>query len=111
MNGVHLIGRLTRDTELRYTKNGKAVSSFGLAINEKYKSGDEWKTDVAYVEIVTWEKLAEACAEHLKKGSLVGISGKLKYESWETDDGGKRNKLEVVAIKVAFLDKKESSDE
>ena len=75
MNNVSLIGRLTQDPDLRYTQSGKAVSSFGIAINEKYKSGDEWKTDVCFVEITAWDKTAEATAQYLKKGHLCGIFG------------------------------------
>jgi single-strand DNA-binding protein len=106
MNNVSLIGRLTQDPDLRYTQSGKAVSSFGIAINEKYKSGDEWKTDVCFVEVTAWDKTAEATAQYLKKGHLCGIVGKLKYEQWESD-GNKRSKLVVTAKNVIFLEKKE----
>ena len=110
MNSVNLIGRTTQDVDLRYTSSGKAVSSFGIAINEKYKTGDEWKTDVCFVEITVWDKSAEASAQFLKKGHLCGIVGKLKYESWESD-GNKRSKLVVVAKNVVFLEKKPDEDE
>jgi single-strand DNA-binding protein len=110
MNNVSLIGRLTREPELRYTASGKAVSSFGIAINEKYKSGDDWKTDVCFIEITAWEKTAEACSQYLKKGSLCGVVGKLKYDTWESEDGKKNNKLSVVGKQIIFLDPKESED-
>ena len=64
MNSVNIIGRLTHDPELRYTKAGKAVSTLNMAINEKYKSGDEWKTDVCFIEVTAWEGTAEAKVRH-----------------------------------------------
>ncbi|MCH8157909.1 MAG: single-stranded DNA-binding protein [Nitrospinae bacterium] len=101
-NKVMLMGNLTRDPELRYTPNGAAVASFGLAINRKYKQGDEWKDEVCFVDITTWGKQAENCTEYLSKGRPVFVEGYLKFSSWESD-GQKRNKLEVVANTVQFL--------
>ena len=103
VNKVFLIGNLTRDPELRFTSSGSAVAGFGLAINRKYKQGDEWKEEVCFVDITVWGKQAENCAEYLSKGRPVFIEGYLKLNSWETDSGEKRNKLEVVALTVQFL--------
>ncbi len=97
------MGNLTRDPELRYTASGAAVASFGLAVNRKYKAGDEWKDEVCYVDITVWAKQAENCAEYLHKGSPVFLEGRLNFQSWETDTGQKRNKLEVVANNIQFL--------
>lgn len=102
-NKVLLMGNLTRDPELRYTANGAAVASFGLAVNRKYKAGDEWKEEVCFVDITVWAKQAENCAEYLHKGSPVFVEGRLNYQSWESDAGQKRNKLEVVANNVQFM--------
>ena len=102
-NKVLLMGNLTRDPELRYTSGGAAVASFGLAVNRKYKAGDEWKEEVCFVDITVWAKQAENCAEYLHKGSPVFVEGRLNYQSWESDTGQKRNKLEVVANTVQFL--------
>ena len=101
-NKVMLMGNLTRDPELRYTSNGSAVTSFGLAVNRKFKQGDEWKDDVCFVDITVWGKQGENCAEYLSKGRPAFIEGFLKFSTWETD-GQKRNKLEVVASTVQFL--------
>lgn len=106
VNKVFLLGNLTRDPELKYIPGGDAVASFGLAVNEKYKQGDEWKTKVHFVDITVWKKTAELCAEYLKKGSLVHIEGKLDYQTWDKD-GQKQSKLEVVAMNVQFLTPKE----
>ena len=102
-NKVLLMGNLTRDPELRYTASGAAVASFGLAVNRKYKAGDEWKEEVCFVDITVWAKQAENCAEYLHKGSPVFLEGRLNFQSWETDTGQKRNKLEVVANNIQFL--------
>jgi len=97
------MGNLTRDPELRYTASGAAVASFGLAVNRKYKAGEEWKEEVCFVDITVWAKQAENCAEFLHKGSPVFLEGRLNYQSWESDTGQKRNKLEVVANNIQFL--------
>ena len=101
-NKVMLMGNLTRDPELRYTSNGSAVTSFGLAVNRKFKQGDEWKDDVCFVDITVWGKQGENCAEYLSKGRPAFVEGFLKFSTWESD-GQKRNKLEVVANTVQFL--------
>ena len=87
LNKVFLLGNLTRDPELRYTPSGTAVSTFGLAVNRKYKQNDEWTDDVCYVDIVSFGKQAENCTEYLSKGSLVFIEGRLQWRSWEGEDG------------------------
>ena len=101
-NKVMLMGNLTRDPELRYTSNGSAVTSFGLAVNRKFKQGEEWKDEVCFVDITVWGKQGENCAEYLSKGRPAFIEGFLKFSTWESD-GQKRNKLEVVANTVQFL--------
>ncbi len=103
-NKIMLMGNLTRDPELRYTPNGAAVSTLGLAVNHKYKQGDEWKDEVCFVDITVWGKQAENCAEYLAKGRSVFVEGRLKMNTWETD-GQKRTKHEVVANTVQFLSK------
>ena len=107
-NKVMLMGNLTRDPELRYTANGSAVAGFGLAVNRKFKQGDEWKDDVCFVDITAWGKQGENCAEYLSKGRPVFVEGYLKFSTWESD-GQKRNKLEVVANSVQFLGFRDNS--
>ena len=104
VNKVVLIGNLTRDPELTQTASGAAVASFGLAVNRKYKQGDEWKEDVCFVDITTWGNQAENSSKYLSKGSPVFVEGRLNFGSWEKD-GEKRNKLDVVASLVLFLGK------
>lgn len=105
LNKVFLMGNLTRDPELRYTPSGSAVASFGVAVNRKYKQGDEVKEDVCFVDVTVWGKQAENCAEYLSKGRGVMVEGRLNYRSWETEEGQKRNKLDVVANNIQFLPK------
>ncbi len=104
LNRVFLIGNLTRDPELRYIPSGSAVANLGLATNRVYTTQDgERREEVCFVEIVTWSKTAENCANYLSKGRPVVIEGRLQFDSWETEDGQKRSKLRVVADRVQFL--------
>ena len=107
-NKVMLMGNLTRDPELRFIANGSAVASFGLAVNRKFKQGDEWKDDVCFVDITVWGKQGENCAEYLSKGRPAFVEGYLKFSTWESE-GQKRNKLEVVANTVQFLGSRNDS--
>ena len=109
-NKVMLMGNLTRDPELSNTASGATISRFGLAVNRKYKQGEEWKEDVCFVDITTWGNQAENCSKYLKKGSLVYIEGRLNFGSWEKD-GERRNKLDVVASNIQFLNSKTSEEE
>lgn len=106
LNKVMLIGNLTRDPELRYTPNGTAVCSFGLATNRSWASGDEGerKEETEFHRIVTWNKLAELCSQLLSKGRKVYIEGRLQTRSWETPDGEKRQATEIVAEDMVILD-------
>ncbi len=104
-NKVLLMGNLTRDPELRYIPSGTAVAKFGLAVNRDYvdrQSGDK-KESVCFVDITVWGKQAETCNQYLTKGRPVFIEGRLEFSSWETKEGDKRSKLEVVAERVQFL--------
>ncbi len=103
LNRTTLLGNLTRDPEMKYTQGGMAICEFGLAINSKFKSGDEWKEEVTFVGITTFGRQAETCNEYLSKGRLALIEGRLKFDTWEAKDGSKRSKLSVVAQRVQFL--------
>ncbi len=110
VNKVFLLGNLTRDPELKYIANGSAVASFGIAVNRKFKQGEEWKEDVCFVDITVWGKQAENCAEYLHKGSSAFIEGRLNFRSWESEQGQKRSKMDVVANNVQFLSRPSKSD-
>ena len=109
LNQVTLIGHLTRNPELRYTPSGTPVASFGLAVNRRFKQGDERKEEVCFIDIVVFGKTAEHCGQYLAKGQQALIEGRLQQRRWETDDGTKHSKHEVVADKVQFGKKPERS--
>ena len=104
MNHVILIGRLTRDPELRYTPNGVAVTTFTLAGDRPFTS-QTGEREADFIPVVVWQKLAETCANHLHKGRLVAVDGRLQIRSYETQDGQRRRVAEVVAANVQFLDR------
>jgi len=103
-NRVILMGNLTREPELRKIDSGVAVADLGLATSETYKNrnGEQVET-VCFVDVVTWGRQAETCAEYLSKGSPIFVEGKLQFDQWESQDGGKRSKLRVRAHRVQFL--------
>ena len=103
-NKVILAGNLTRDPEVRYTTNGTQVTNFGLAVNRKYRQGDEQKEETCFVDVSTFARQAELCAQYLKKGRAVLLEGRLQFRSWEDQQSGqRRSKLDVVAERVNFL--------
>lgn len=108
-NRVVLIGRLTRDPEIKYTQAGVAVANFSLAVDRKFKnsSGDK-ETD--FINIVVWRELAENCAKYLSKGKLAAVDGRLQIRPYETNDGQKRTAAEVVAEDVQFLSPKDGTE-
>jgi single-strand DNA-binding protein len=105
-NKVILIGNLTKDPEIRYTPSGTPVANFRLAVNHKYKQGDDLKEEVCYIDIVVFGKQAENCGQFLNKGQSVIVDGRLQERRWETEDGQKRNKHELVAQTVRFMPKR-----
>lgn len=104
LNRVALVGRLTKEAELRRTGNGKAVASFNLAVNRNFKTGDGQEAD--FLNIVAWGKVAENTANYCSKGSLVSVDGRLQSRSYENSQGQKVFVTEVVADSVQFLDPK-----
>lgn len=103
LNRIILIGRLTRDPELRFTASGKAVANFSLAVDRGWTSpSGEKETD--FIDIVVWDKQAELVANYLKKGRLACVEGRLQIRQYE-HEGQKRRAAEVVANRVVFLDR------
>ncbi|MBA3491090.1 MAG: single-stranded DNA-binding protein [Rubrobacteraceae bacterium] len=98
-NRVVLAGNLTRDPELRFTKEGVPVASFGLAVNRVRSKND----DVDFFDITAWRELGETVTNYKKKGDPILVEGRLQYRTWEAQDGSKRSKVDVVADNVQFL--------
>jgi single-strand DNA-binding protein len=106
LNRIVLIGRLTRDPELRYTQSGVPVASFTLAVDRNFKNAQgERETD--FINIVVWRQQAENCAQYLTKGKLAAVDGNLQLRSYTGNDGIKRTVAEVIADTVRFLSPKE----
>ena len=107
-----LIGNLTRDPEMRYTPQGTAVCTFGVATNRQWtiESGEK-KEDVEFHNVVAWNKLAEICAQLLKKGRKVYVEGRLSTRSWQGQDGTQKQRTEVVINDMVILDKKTDNPE
>ena len=106
MNDVSLIGRLTRDSELRTTRNGTDVATLRLAVDRRRRDDG-----AVFVDITCFEGQARACADHLAKGRQVAISGRLELDQWKADDGTNRSRLYVIAQSVQFLGGKPAADE
>lgn len=106
LNLVLISGRLTRDPETRFTPAGAAVTRFGLAHNRRFKDqSGEWRDDTTFVDVVTWQKLAETVRDTLHKGSAVVVEGRLQSRNWTTNEGQKRTAFEINAMRVQNLDR------
>ena len=103
MNQIILIGRLTRDLDLRYTNNGTAVANFTLAVDRRFSK--EKETD--FINIVVWKAQAENCAKYIAKGSQVAVEGRLQIRKYQDRDGNNRSVAEVIANSVQFLDSRQ----
>lgn len=112
VNRVVLVGNLTRDPELRYLPSGTPVCNVGIAVNSRRKDADgQWVEEANFFDIAVFGKQAENCSQYLAKGSQVAVDGRLRSRSWETNEGQKRSKVEVVADSVQFLGKPMSRGE
>lgn len=102
-NTVTITGNATREPELRFTPGGQAVASFGLAVNRRWQNRQtqEWEESVSFFDVTAWAQLAENAAESVAKGTRVTVTGRLDQRQWETKEGDKRSKVEIVADDVA----------
>ncbi|MBM3213516.1 single-stranded DNA-binding protein [Candidatus Poribacteria bacterium] len=112
-NRVILLGRLTRDPELRYLDSGTAVAKLGIASSRSYNDSQsgERKEEVLFVNVDVWGRLGETCHRYLSKGRLVLIEGRLIYRQWETESGDKRSVHEISANSVQFLDRGDTAEQ
>jgi len=102
VNHVILLGRLTRDAELKYTAGGQAVCKFSVAVNRRKKNGDQWEDEANFFDIVLWGKQGETLNQYLKKGKMVAVDGELRQDRWQ-QDGQNRSKVEIVASFLQLL--------
>ena len=112
-NRVILMGNLTRDPELKFLPSGTSVANFGIAMSERYtdRQSGEQKENVCFVDVEAWGRQAEVVNEYLTKGSPIFIEGSLKFDSWEAEDGSKRNKLRVRAFRIQLIGGRRDGDE
>jgi single-strand DNA-binding protein len=99
MANTTMSGNLTRDPEIRYTREGQPSASFGIAVNRRWQArgSDEWEESTSFFDVVCWRDLAENVALSLVKGSRVVVSGRLEQRTWETEEGDRRSRVELVA--------------
>ncbi|MDQ6984871.1 MAG: single-stranded DNA-binding protein [Candidatus Dojkabacteria bacterium] len=102
INKIELMGNVVRDPELRFTPSGAAVLNFSLATNRSYRVGEEWKDEVSFHNIVVWRN-AESLAKRLQKGTRVFLEGRSHTRSWDSDDGKKNYRTEVIVDKVILI--------
>jgi single-strand DNA-binding protein len=103
LNKIFLMGRLTRDPELRYTPQGVAVSDLGLAVNREFTVNGERRKETLFIDVTVWRKQAEICCRYLKKGNPIFIEGRLSMDTWDGQDGQKRTRYRVIADNFQFI--------
>lgn len=108
LNNVSLMGRLTRDPELRQTQSGTPVASFTLACNRDF--GGDGKNEADFIDIVAWQKTGEFASKYFRKGQLVAVQGRIQSRKWVDKDGNNRVAVEVVAERVHFAESKSKAD-
>lgn len=110
LNRVVLIGRLTRDPELRYTPAGVAVTQFTLAVDRPFSGGENKQRETDFINIVTWRQLAETCANYLRKGRLTAIEGRIQVRHYDNNEGKRIYVTEIIADNVRFLESGSKDD-
>lgn len=108
LNKIIIMGRLTRDPEMRHTQSGTAVTSFTMAVDRDFKSqSGEKETD--FIDVVAWRNTGEFAAKYLAKGRMAAVEGRIQVRDWQDKDGNRRKSVEVVADNVYFADSKRDS--
>lgn len=107
VNHVILIGRLTRDAELKYTSGGTAVCKFAIAVGKRVKKGDSYENETSFFDVVAWGKTGEALNQYLVKGKQIAVEGELHQNRWD-QDGQARSKIEIIANNIQLLGSKDS---
>jgi single-strand DNA-binding protein len=102
LNHVVLIGRLTRDAEIKSIASGQSVCKFSIAVNRRKKNGDQWEDEPNFFDVVVWGRQGESLHQYLVKGKMVGVDGELKQDRWQ-QDGQNRSKVEIVANNLQLL--------
>ena len=106
INTLALVGRITRDAELRYTPSGTALCSFSIAVNRRVKKGDQWLDEASFFDLTLWSKQAEGLSKYLVKGTQVAVKGSLVQDRWEKD-GAKQSKVKIEVEDIQLLSSRE----
>ena len=110
LNNVTLVGRLTRDPELRYTAGGEPVCGMRVAVTSRARDDTGWADRPNFFDVSAFGPSAEAAAEHLSKGRRVGVAGRLAWREWQTEDGARREAIQIVAAAIQYLDAPRNGD-
>ncbi len=110
LNRIIIMGRLTRDPELRHTQTGIAVASFSLAVERDFKSKDSGERNADFIDVVAWRQTAEFVSRYFTKGRMAVVEGRLQIRDWTDRDGGKRRSAEVIADNIYFGDSRKDGD-
>ena len=110
LNRIILMGRLTRDPELRHTQTGTAVASFSLAVDRDFRNRDSGEKGVDFIDVVAWRNTAEFVSKYFTKGRMAVVEGRLQIRDWTDREGGKRRSAEVVADNIYFGDSKRDGE-
>ena len=103
LNFVSIIGRLTKDPELKYTQSGTAILGLSIAVNRSQKQGNEWKDVASFFEVSLFGKQAETLNQYLHKGKQIGVAGHLEQQRWQSQDGSNRSKVVIMAENIQLL--------
>lgn len=103
INNVVLVGHLASDPEVKYLQSGTAVLECTLAVNDRVKRGEEWVDEASFIDCTIWNRQAEYISENCAKGDCISVEGKLKQERWENQEGEKRSKIKVVALRSSIV--------
>lgn len=101
-NSITIVGNITRDPELRFTSSGQATATFGIAVNRRWQNrqSQQWEEATSFFDVVCWREMAENASESLTKGARVIVTGRLEQRNWETQEGEKRSKVEIIADEI-----------
>ncbi len=101
-NTITIVGNVTRDPELRFTSSGQATATFGIAVNRRWQNrqSQQWEEATSFFDVVCWREMAENASESLTKGARVIVTGRLEQRNWETQEGEKRSKVEIIADEI-----------